>query len=29
MVEATRTLRFPGAGKKTTVVYPIELSPGG
>ncbi|WP_437670624.1 AgmX/PglI C-terminal domain-containing protein [Sorangium sp. So ce131] len=29
MVEATRALRFPAAGEKTTVVYPIELSPGG
>ncbi|WP_437815311.1 AgmX/PglI C-terminal domain-containing protein [Sorangium sp. So ce1078] len=28
MVEATRGLRFPAIGKKTTVVYPIEFSPG-
>ncbi|WP_437525511.1 AgmX/PglI C-terminal domain-containing protein [Sorangium sp. So ce726] len=28
MVEATRALRFPAIGKKTTVVYPIEFSPG-
>ncbi|XXY46138.1 AgmX/PglI C-terminal domain-containing protein [Sorangium sp. So ce269] len=29
MVAATSALRFPGIGQKTTVVYPIELSPGG
>ncbi|XXX78452.1 AgmX/PglI C-terminal domain-containing protein [Sorangium sp. So ce134] len=28
MVEATRGLRFPAIGRKTTVVYPIEFSPG-
>ncbi|KYG07342.1 hypothetical protein BE21_29830 [Sorangium cellulosum] len=28
MVEATRGLRFPAIGQKTTVVYPIEFSPG-
>lgn len=28
MVGATRALRFPAIGKKTTVVYPIEFSPG-
>ncbi|WP_437962968.1 AgmX/PglI C-terminal domain-containing protein (plasmid) [Sorangium sp. So ce119] len=28
MVAATSALTFPGIGKKTTVVYPIEFSPG-